>query len=86
MQEVGVDMNVQLWSGLFAPAGTPPEIIKKLEAECIRIAQLPDFKEKLRTLSTDAIGSTSEDFHKSIDYEIRMWSDVAERANLTFEQ
>jgi tripartite-type tricarboxylate transporter receptor subunit TctC len=86
MQEVGVDMNVQLWSGLFAPAGTPPEIIKKLEAECIRIAQLPDFKEKLRILSTDAIGSTSEDFHRSIDSEIRMWSDVADRANLTFEQ
>jgi tripartite-type tricarboxylate transporter receptor subunit TctC len=86
MQEVGVDMNVQLWSGLFAPAGTPPEIIKKLEAECIRIAQLPDFKEKLRTLSTDAIGSTSQDLHKSIDDEIKMWSDVAKRANLTFEQ
>jgi tripartite-type tricarboxylate transporter receptor subunit TctC len=86
MQEVGVDMNVRLWSGLFAPAGTPPEIIKKLEAECIRIAQLPDFKEKLRTLSTDAIGSTSNDLRKSIDEEIRMWSDVAKRANLSFEQ
>jgi tripartite-type tricarboxylate transporter receptor subunit TctC len=86
MQEVGVDVNIQLWSGLFAPTGTPPEIIKKLEAECIRIAQLPDFKEKLRILSTNAIGSTSEDLHKSIDGEIRMWSDVAKRANLTFEQ
>jgi tripartite-type tricarboxylate transporter receptor subunit TctC len=86
MQEAGVDMNVQLWSGLFAPAGTPPEIIKKLEAECIRIAQLPDFKEKLRGLSTDAIGSSSEELHKSIADEIRMWSDVAKRANLTFEQ
>jgi tripartite-type tricarboxylate transporter receptor subunit TctC len=86
MQEVGVDMNVQLWSGLFAPAGTPPEITKRLEAECIRIARMPDFKEKLRTLSTDAIGSTSDDFHKSIEQEIRMWSDVAQRANLTFEQ
>jgi tripartite-type tricarboxylate transporter receptor subunit TctC len=86
MQEVGVDVNIQLWSGLFAPTGTPPEIIKKLEAECIRIAQLPDFKERLRILSTNAIGSTSEDLHKSIDGEIRMWSDVAKRANLTFEQ
>jgi tripartite-type tricarboxylate transporter receptor subunit TctC len=86
MQEVGVDMNVQLWSGLFAPAGTPPEIIKRLEIECIRIARLPDFKEKLRILSTDAIGSTSEGFHESIEQEIRMWSDVARQANLTFEQ
>jgi tripartite-type tricarboxylate transporter receptor subunit TctC len=86
MREIGVDMNVQLWSGLFAPAGTPPEITKRLETECIRIARLPDFKEKLRILSTDAIGSTSEEFHKSIEQEIRMWSDVAQRANLTFEQ
>jgi tripartite-type tricarboxylate transporter receptor subunit TctC len=86
MQEVGVDMSVRLWSGLFAPAGTPSEITKKLETECIRIARMPDFKEKLRTLSTDAIGSTSDDFHESIEQEIRMWSDVAQRANLTFEQ
>ena len=87
MKEAGVDdVNVMLWSGLFAPAGTPPDILKKLEAECIRIAQLPDFQAKLRALSTDSIGSTSAEFSRAIDAEIKLWSDVAKSANVKFEQ
>ena len=85
MAEQGVDINVVLWSGLFAPAGTPPDIVKKLEAECIRIAQLPDVKEKLRVLSTDAIGSTSAEFSKLIDDEIKMWTGIAKEAKVSFE-
>jgi tripartite-type tricarboxylate transporter receptor subunit TctC len=75
-----------LWLGLFAPAGTPAEIVKKLEAECQRIAQMPDFKQKLRSLSTDAIGSSSAEFVKLIEAEIKMWSDVQRQANVKFEQ
>jgi tripartite-type tricarboxylate transporter receptor subunit TctC len=78
-------VDVRLWSGLFAPAGTPPEIIKRLEAECMRIAQLPDVKEKLRALSSDAVGSSSAEFTKELDAEIKMWTDVARQAKLSFE-
>jgi tripartite-type tricarboxylate transporter receptor subunit TctC len=86
MAEAGVEgVNVMLWSGLFAPAGTPPEIVKKLEAELIRIAQMPDIQAKLRALSTDAIGNTSAEFAKAIDAEIKLWSEVAKSANLKFE-
>jgi tripartite-type tricarboxylate transporter receptor subunit TctC len=86
MKESGVDMKSVLWLGLFAPAGTPAEIVKKLEAECQRIAQMPDFKQKLRSLSTDAIGSSSAEFVKLIEAEIKMWSDVQRQANVKFEQ
>ena len=86
MQEAGVDMNVQLWLGLFAPAGTPPEIVAKLEAECQRMARLPEFKARLRTMSTDAVGGTSAEFFQMIDGEIKMWSEVAKKANIKFEQ
>ena len=85
MAEQGVDMKVVLWSGLFAPAGTPPDIVKKLEAECIRISRLPEFKEKLRALSTDSIGSTSAEFSKLIDGEIKMWTGIAKEAKVSFE-
>jgi tripartite-type tricarboxylate transporter receptor subunit TctC len=86
MAEGGVDMNVVLWLGLFAPAGTPPEIVAKLEAECRRIAQLPDFRARLRSMSTDVLGTTSAEFGKMIDAEIRLWTDVARRSGVTFEQ
>lgn len=85
LHDEGIDVDVRLWSGLFAPAGTPPEIIKKLEAECMRIAQLPDVKEKLRALSSDAIGNSSAAFTKELDAEIKMWTDVARQAKLSFE-
>lgn len=85
MTESGVDMNVALWLGLFAPTGTPPEIVAKLEAECRRIAALPEFKEKLRAMSTDALGTTSAEFATAIAAEIELWKDVAKQANLTFE-
>jgi tripartite-type tricarboxylate transporter receptor subunit TctC len=85
LHDIGVDVDVRLWSGLFAPAGTPPEIVKKLEAECMRIAQLPDIQEKLRALSSDAVGSSSAQFIKEIDAEIKMWTDVAKEAKLSFE-
>jgi tripartite-type tricarboxylate transporter receptor subunit TctC len=85
MTEAGVDMKVALWLGLFAPAGTPPEIVAKLEAECRRIAGSPDFKEKLRAMSTDALGTTSAEFATAIAAEIEQWKDVAKKANLKFE-
>jgi tripartite-type tricarboxylate transporter receptor subunit TctC len=85
LHEIGVDVDVQLWSALFAPAGTPPEIVKKLEAECMRIARLPDFKEKLRALSSDAVGNSSAEFTKELEAEIKMWTGVAKEAKLTFE-
>jgi tripartite-type tricarboxylate transporter receptor subunit TctC len=86
MKEAGVDMKAVLWLGLFAPAGTPAEIVKKLEAECQRIAQMPDFKQRLRAMSTDSIGSSSAEFVRLIDSEIKMWADVQRQANVKFEQ
>ena len=86
MQEAGVDLNVQLWLGLFAPAGTPPEIVAKLEAECQRMARLPEFKQRLRTMSTDTVGGTSAEFFQLVDAEIKMWTDVARKANIKLER
>jgi tripartite-type tricarboxylate transporter receptor subunit TctC len=85
MKEGGADVNVQLWLGLFAVAGTPPEIVAKLEAECRKMAQAPDFKAKLRAMATNTVGTTSAEFSKLIDDEIKMWSDVAKQANVQFE-
>ena len=87
MDEQGYpDVHVQLWSGVFAPAGTPPAVTGKLEAELRRIMQLPDVQDKFRAMATGAVGSSAADFVKLIDTETRMWADVAKAANLKFEQ
>ena len=52
------DLDVRLWSGLFAPIATPAAIVKKLEKELIEIIKLPDVRERLVGLSVDPAGDT----------------------------
>jgi tripartite-type tricarboxylate transporter receptor subunit TctC len=77
MQEQGVDLTIQLWSGLLAPAGTPPAIIQKLNAEVQRVLALPDVRERIQGLSIDPQGSTPEQFARLLATEIPLWSGVA---------
>jgi tripartite-type tricarboxylate transporter receptor subunit TctC len=86
MTEAGVpDVNVSLWSGLFAPAGTPPAIVKKLEGEIIKIMRMADVKEKFKAMATGTVGSTSAEFAHTIDTETKMWTDVGKAANVKLE-
>ena len=87
MDEQGYpDVHVQLWSGIFAPAKTPPAVIKTLETELQRIMQMPDVKERFKAMATHTVGSSAADFAKVIEAETQMWADVAKEANLKFEQ
>jgi tripartite-type tricarboxylate transporter receptor subunit TctC len=87
MAEAGVaGVDVELWSGMFAPVGTPPAIVKKLETEFQRMMRLPDVQEKFRQMATTTVGSNAEDFTRTITAEIKMWTDVARQANVKFEE
>jgi tripartite-type tricarboxylate transporter receptor subunit TctC len=48
------------WLALYAPAGTPKEVIVKLSAEAVRIVNLPDVRERLLQQGAEPIGSTPE--------------------------
>ncbi|HVG52241.1 MAG TPA: tripartite tricarboxylate transporter substrate binding protein [Xanthobacteraceae bacterium] len=86
MPEAGYpDVLVSLWNGIFAPPGTPKPIVQKLETEIRRIMQLPDVKQKFRTMATIPVGSTSQEFIALIEKETAMWRGVAKDANLKFE-
>jgi tripartite-type tricarboxylate transporter receptor subunit TctC len=87
MDEEGYpEVHVKLWSGIFAPAKTPPAVIKTLETELQRIMQMPDVQERFKAMATGTVGSTAAEFAKVIETETRMWADVAKEANLKFEQ
>lgn len=86
MAEAGVsDMEVRLWSGLFAPAGTPASIAKKLENEIIRVVALPDIRARLRDLGVDPVGNTSQEFARIIEADIARWTAVAKAASIKIE-
>ena len=82
LREQGLDLAVYLWSGLFAPAGTPAEIVQRLQQEMVRIMGLPEVVERLQKLEIRAMGNTSAEFAAMITKEIELWSSVARANNI----
>jgi len=83
MAEAGfADMEIQFWMGLFAPAGTPPGIVRKLQGEIARVVKLPEIQERLINLSVNPVGGTSEELSHTISTEIEKWAAVAKASNI----
>ena len=70
------------WLGLLTTAGTPKEVVAKLNAEVNRILREPDIVAKLAMQGTTAAGGTPEEFKTLIQNEIRNWKDIAQKANI----
>jgi tripartite-type tricarboxylate transporter receptor subunit TctC len=86
MAEAGVSgMEVGLWSGVFAPAATPPSIIRKLETELRKVMQTADVKGQFKAMATPTVGSTAAEFARLIDTETKMWAEVGRVANVRLE-
>ncbi len=64
------------WFGLFAPAGTPRDIINRLNAEVRRIMQLPDVRERALASGAEPAADTPEEFAAYIRTEIPKWAEV----------
>ncbi|MGH6641931.1 MAG: Bug family tripartite tricarboxylate transporter substrate binding protein [Bradyrhizobium sp.] len=86
LKEAGADVDAVLWSGIFMPKATPPVIVKKLEAEFMRIAKLPDVIARLKPLGIDTVGNSSEEFANILAADIARWGAVAKAANIRIEQ
>jgi tripartite-type tricarboxylate transporter receptor subunit TctC len=73
------------WGGVMAPAGTPQEIINRLNAEILRILKMPDIADKLTGLGADIVGSTPAEFDAYVKSEIAKWGKVARDNNVTLD-
>ncbi len=81
--EAGVPgYDVMQWYGVLAPAGTPRDIVRRLQAEIARILELPDVKERLSADGAEAVGSTPEAFAMLINSELAKWAVVARTAGI----
>ena len=75
--EAGVPgFDVSSWQGVFAPAGTPLDIVKKLNVEIVRIIGLPEIQRRLADIGADPVGNTPEQFTAFIKTEIDKWQKV----------
>ncbi len=73
------------WGGVMAPAGTPPEVISKLNAEINRILKLPDVVEKLESQGAIIMGNTPAEFDAYVKNEIAKWGKVARDNNVVLD-
>ena len=73
------------WYGLLAPAGTPREIVNKVQAETARILVLPEVKARLAADGADAVGNRPEEFAAYIRTEIAKWGKVAKAGGIKLE-
>jgi tripartite-type tricarboxylate transporter receptor subunit TctC len=86
MSEAGVTgFEASSWFGLLAPAGTPREIVAKINAEVAKWLATPEAKEKLAAQGANAIGGPPEDFAKHIAAETAKWAKVVKESGAKVE-
>ena len=72
------DFVVDSWFGLVVPTGTPESIVQRLNAEVIRIGNLPDVRERLGTQGLSVTTSTPEAFTQTIRADYERWGRVVD--------
>jgi len=83
VRESGVtDYDVVSWNALFAPAGTPPEIIKTLNSALREILADADVRKRLLDLGIEAKASTPEELSDRLKSDIDKWGKVIEKAGI----
>ena len=72
--------DVVAWNGLLVPAGTPREIIDRLNVTALKALAQPDVRERLLARGFEPVGSTPKEFAEVIDRDVRKWSRVVKES------
>ncbi|AKJ31086.1 MFS transporter [Caldimonas brevitalea] len=83
MAEAGVPgFDVSSWQAFYAPAGTPPPIVKRLHEELSEIVAMPEVKARMDSLGVDHTPNTPEQFAAFGRDELAKWSRVVKQAKV----
>ena len=86
LTELGISgADVPIWFSIFAPAGTPKDIIAKLNARMIEIAKTDDMKAKMRAVNAFVPLQTPEQMAKDLVEDIKANADLIKAANIKIE-
>jgi tripartite-type tricarboxylate transporter receptor subunit TctC len=75
-------MNISLWYGVVAPAGTPQAIVQRLNVELVKILAMDDIRESFAKQATEPAGGTPEQFDAFMRAESDRWGKVIRAANV----
>ena len=77
LHELGLkDFDAVGWNGLLAPAGTPREIVNRLNAEVVRALRIPEVRDQLTSQGADIVGNSPDQFAAWIRAEVKKWAEV----------
>ncbi len=73
------------WNALFAPAGTPPDVVAKLNEAANAALKDPKVAERMKEFSATIVGSTPEELGKHVTAELAKWGPVVKNANIQMD-
>ena len=77
--------NIGTWFGVLAPAGTPPEVVTRLNTEVNRILQTPEFRKRMDDIGAEPIGNTPAQMAAQIKTDTERFAKLVKDANVTLE-
>jgi tripartite-type tricarboxylate transporter receptor subunit TctC len=84
--EAGVPgFNVSSWYGLFAPAKTPPDVVKKMHDDTAKMLTEPETRKKYEVLGIEAASATADQMAALMKNEIALWTPIIKAANIKGE-
>lgn len=82
-QEQGVaEFDVTSWNAIFAPAGTPQDVVDKLNAALVDVLADPAIQQRFAELGVEARSSTPQEIGDRLASDINKWADVIEKAGI----
>ncbi len=68
------------WFGILMPAGTPPEIVAKLNTEIVKVLHLPEVRERFQSMGLEIVGNTPEQFAAFMRAETAKWGKIVKES------
>jgi tripartite-type tricarboxylate transporter receptor subunit TctC len=85
MAELGYPIDIDTWYGLVAPAGTPKEVIAKVNAETVRILNIAELRDRTRSQGIELGGSSPDEFAVFLKADIAKWTKAIREMNITID-
>ncbi|MBV7484910.1 tripartite tricarboxylate transporter substrate binding protein [Bordetella sp. BOR01] len=87
LEDAGVkDVDAANWVGLFAPKGTPPEILEKINRDVNEALQSRKLQETFAMGGGEAVGTTPQEFRVRIARDLQTNREIAQRANVQMQE